>query len=91
MPGSDVTVTAQFGIDTGIESEETVRLHVYPNPCYDYIVLAGDVKEYTIYSILGGVVAAAPEYNGEAISVSHLPEGVYLVKAAGITVRFVKK
>lgn len=91
MPGSDVTVTAQFGIDTGIESEETVRLHVYPNPCYDYIVLAGDVKEYTIYSILGGVVAASPEYNGEAISVSHLPEGVYLVKAAGITVRFVKK
>lgn len=90
MPASDVVIVANFR-GVGIDDVEAVVFGVYPNPATEYMQLRGiDNGVYSIYNVQGNMVSQG-EFVGEAISVSELTEGLYVLKINGISVRFIKK
>lgn len=75
---------------SGVEIAQA-ELSFYPNPVDNILRVAADkiVKNITIYNVYGIEVARA--YNTDRIDISHLPSGVYLVRADDTTKRIVKK
>ena len=91
MPASDVVIVANFKGTTGIHDAEGVIIGLYPNPAIDYIQLTGITNGiYTIFDMQGNVITKE-EFIGEAISVSNLLSGVYILKINNIAIRFIKK
>ena len=93
MPASDVEITANFEDlhETGINSVESGKLRLYPNPATDYIELDGaENVNYVIYNVTGNVVMAGRSEN-RIVSVKHLPQGIYFFKANDCVLRFIKK
>jgi len=66
---------------TGIEDVVAEPLKIYPNPVKDEIVIQSDlpIKKVEIYSLTGTLMKSENNFNGK-ISVSALPQGVYLLK-----------
>ena len=86
------TGTHQCGGGTGIdETKDSPALAVYPNPVKDVLNIATDkpVHSIRIYNVYGTEVAYATDTN--SIDVSHLPAGVYMVRADGKVTRIIKK
>ena len=86
------TGTHQCGGGTGIdEAKDSPALAVYPNPVKDVLNIATDkpVHSIRIYNVYGTEVAHATDTN--SIDVSHLPAGVYMVRADGKVTRIIKK
>ena len=92
MPAFNVTVTAQFEINTSIDTPTGITLALYPNPTSDYIYIKGlnTSTRVDIYSTTGTLVLSAQTESSQSISVSNLKTGVYLVKVNGQTLRLVK-
>ena len=90
MPASDVVIVANFG-GTGVHNTEGVIIGLYPNPAVDYIQLTGiNNGVYTISDMQGNIIIER-EFIGEPISVSNLPDGIYLFNINNRTTRFIKK
>ena len=86
------TGTYQCGGGTGIdEAKDSPSLAIYPNPVKDVLNIATDkpVPNIRIYNVYGTEVAHATDTN--SINVSHLPAGVYMVRADGKTTRIIKE
>ena len=86
------TGTHQCGGGTGIdEAKGLPALAVYPNPVKDVLNIATDkpVHSIRIYNVYGTEVAHAVDTN--SIDVSHLPAGVYMVRADGKVARIIKE
>ena len=86
------TGTHQCGGGTGIdEAKGLPALAVYPNPVKDVLNIATDkpVHSIRIYNVYGTEVAHASDTN--SINVSHLPAGVYMVRADGKATRIIKE
>ena len=86
------TGTHQCGGGTGIdETKGLPSLSVYPNPVKDVLNIATDkpVHSIRIYNVYGTEVAQATDTN--SIDVSHLPAGVYMVRADGKVTRIIKE
>ena len=86
------TGTHQCGGGTGIdEAKDLPSLAIYPNPVKDVLNIAADkpVHSIRIYNVYGTEVAHAVDTN--IINVSHLPAGVYMVRADGKVARIIKK
>ena len=86
------TGTHQCGGGTGIdEAKDLPSLAVYPNPVKDVLNIATDkpVHSIRIYNVYGTEVAHAADTN--SINVSHLPAGVYMVRADGKVARIIKE
>ena len=86
------TGTHQCGGGTGIdEAKDSPALAVYPNPVKDVLNIATDkpVHNIRIYNVYGTEVAHATDTN--SINVSHLPAGVYMVRADGKVARIIKE
>ena len=86
------TGTHQCGGGTGIdEAKGLPALAVYPNPVKDVLNIATDkpVHSIRIYNVYGTEVLRATDTN--SIDVSHLPAGVYMVRADGKVTRIIKK
>ncbi len=86
------TGTHQCGGGTGIdEAKDLPSLAVYPNPVKDVLNIATDkpVHSIRIYNVYGTEVAHAIDTN--SIDVSHLPAGVYMVRADGKVARIIKE
>ena len=86
------TGTHQCGGSTGIdEAKDLPSLAVYPNPVKDVLNIASDkpVHSIRIYNVYGTEVAHATDTN--SINVSHLPAGVYMVRADGKVTRIIKE
>ena len=86
------TGTHQCGGGTGIdEAGDLPSLVVYPNPVKDVLNIAPDkpVHNIRIYNVYGTEVAHASDTN--SINVSHLPAGVYMVRADGKVTRIIKE
>ena len=86
------TGTYQCGGGTGIdEAKDSPALAVYPNPVKDVLNIASDkpVHSIRIYNVYGTEVAHATDTN--SIDVSHLPAGVYMVRADGKVTRIIKE
>ena len=86
------TGTHQCGGGTGIdEAKDLPSLAIYPNPVKDVLNIATDkpVHSIRIYNVYGTEVAQATDTN--SIDVSHLPAGVYMVRADGKVARIIKE
>ena len=86
------TGTHQCGGSTGIdEAKDLPALAVYPNPVKDILNIATDkpVHSIRIYNVYGTEVAHATDTN--SVNVSHLPAGVYMVRADGKVTRIIKE
>ena len=86
------TGTHQCGGGTGIEEAgDFPALAIYPNPVKDILNIASDkpVHSIRIYNVYGTEVLRAADTN--RIDVSHLPAGVYIVRADGKVTRIIKE
>ncbi len=94
------TIHVQFDDCTGINTIENNNLSIYPNPAQDYIVIAGNAKQFIeniqIFDITGKsvktVIASGAK---QSVDISTLQNGVYFVKVNTSedvkTIRMVKK
>ena len=64
-------------------------LTLYPNPVADVLYLSATARTIHIYDMYGTEVAHA--YDTDKVEVSHLPAGVYTVKADGTVAKMVKR
>ena len=88
-----VTIEVVFtSVGTGLdETSAAAGIVVYPNPVVDILRIATDnpIRTIRVFDIYGREVARAADT--DRIDMSHLPAGVYTVRADGKTVRVVKK
>lgn len=92
-----VEITAMFAEQTvpqqGIASAQAAELSVYPNPAKDELHVSG-VENGTlikVYDMTGKLVAQQTATENNAINVSGLNKGVYVVAAGSSKVIFVKE
>jgi hypothetical protein len=73
--------------------ENEVRFGIYPNPVdsHLYLNINDDVKEISIYNMLGIQVYQTTNYNGNSINVSELNNGMYLIKVTTANGESVKR
>ena len=78
--------------EDGIDEINTNCMSVYPNPASDFITLVGTFPETSQISIMSihGQLMNIRVINNQ-IDVSDLPNGIYLMKIDGQTVKFVVK
>ncbi len=80
---------------TYIETQNASTASIHPNPAKDNVTIQNAEKMYgsdvCIYSITGVLVSRLPQWNGEAIDVSHLSPGVYFINSNSTTLKFVKQ
>lgn len=76
-------------------SSNSSKLVLYPNPSSDFIVIksskSGEKFNIKIYSVSGQLIKSGNYISGEAIDVSTLTSGIYIVKANNSTFKLIKK
>lgn len=72
---------------------EVSMLKVFPSPAADVVTVSGlDVgSDFRLYRSDGSLVGNVKGYSGEAIDVSSLAPGVYIIAAEAGSVKFFKK
>ncbi|MDR1738493.1 MAG: T9SS type A sorting domain-containing protein [Candidatus Symbiothrix sp.] len=83
-----------FATLTGLETTEpSAPLLVYPNPASDFIRIATDDETFSvrIFSPQGVCVLSQICKKGDAIAVSTLPKGFYLLRVNNSIIKFVKQ
>lgn len=89
---SKMTFVDNVSIESIIKDSEKVA--IVPNPVVnDFKILGADMyigEAMTIYSINGQIVSHTDVWNGEAIDVSNLPQGIYLLNINNLTIKFIK-
>ena len=71
------------------EATAEPSLTFYPNPVADMLYLSATARTIRVYDIYGTEVAHAADT--DRVEVSHLPAGVYTVKADGTVAKMVKR
>ena len=71
------------------EATAEPSLTLYPNPVADVLYLSATARTIRIYNIYGIEIAHATDT--DKVEVSHLPAGVYTVKADGTVAKMVKR
>ena len=71
------------------EAAAEQALTLYPNPVADVLYLSATARTIRVYDIYGTEVAHATDT--DRVEVSHLPAGVYTVKADGTVAKMVKR
>lgn len=76
---------------TSVADNQINGFSVYPNPASNHVVVNGcRGSEMTVADVLGNVVLSGTvDYDSQVIDVSHLPAGVYVMKAGEKSTRFV--
>jgi hypothetical protein len=77
----DVELVANFEEDVSIETIEVIAIKVYPNPAKTTIFIKSElpINKVEIYSLTGALLLSENNFK-EEISVSALPQGVYMVR-----------
>ncbi len=75
------------GNDRHLTNETDIK--IYPNPVTDILYLSATASTIHIYDIYGIEVARATDT--DKVGVSHLPDGVYIVRADGAVAKMVKQ
>ena len=87
---SDITTTGSYDCSTAVaEASAEPALTLYPNPVADVLYLSATARTIRIYDMYGIEVAHATDT--DRVEVSHLPSGVYTVKADGTVAKMVKR
>ena len=71
------------------EASAEPALTLYPNPVADVLYLSATARTIRVYDIYGTKVAHATDT--DRVEVSHLPAGIYTVKADGTVAKMVKR
>ena len=74
------------------DATPTVAVSVYPNPAseYVYITEVEDGTPITLWDMSGKIVLQSIISSDEPVSVSHLPQGTYILQVAGTTMKIIK-
>lgn len=69
------------------------KILIYPNPAADYIYVANIESEAQIllFSIEGKLLIKSPIKASEALNISNIPAGIYLIKVNNQTVKLIKQ
>ena len=87
---SDITTTGSYDCSTAVaEAAAEPALTLYPNPVADVLYLSATARTIRIYNVYGIEVAHATDT--DRVEVSHLPAGIYTVKADGTVAKMVKR
>ena len=87
---TDITTTGSYDCSTAVaEASAEPALTLYPNPVADVLYLSATARTIRVYNIYGTEVAHATDT--DRVEVSHLPAGIYTVKADGTVVKMVKR
>ena len=76
-------------IKEALDEAATEPLTLYPNPVADVLYLSATALTIRIYDMYGTEVAHAADT--DKVEVSHLPAGVYTVRADGTVAKMVKR
>ena len=78
---------------TSIGKNTNNNFSIYPSSNYEVINVNGvsEGSNYMIYNVTGSLVKSGTLNSSTTINVSNLNKGIYLVKIAGYTVKFVKR
>ena len=88
--GADIPTTGSYDCSTAVaEATAEQALTLYPNPVADVLYLSATARTIRIYNIYGTEVAHATDT--DRVEVSHLPAGVYTVRADGTVAKMVKR
>ena len=74
---------------TALDEAATEPLTLYPNPVADVLYLSAKARTIRIYDMYGTEVAHAADT--DRVVVSHLPAGVYTVRADGMVAKMIKR
>jgi uncharacterized protein YjdB len=77
-----------------VETDYNASVRVYPNPAFTYLHVKFDSQEladYNIYSITGQIILQGKIKDNSPINIESLAKGMYFLKIAGKTVKFVKE
>ena len=74
---------------TALDEAATEPLAIYPNPVAEVLYLSATARTIRIYDMYGTEVAHATDT--DKVEVSHLPAGVYTVRADGMVTKMVKR
>ena len=74
---------------TALDEAATKPLALYPNPVAEVLYLSATARTIRIYDMYGTEVAHAADT--DKVEVSHLPAGIYTVKADGTVAKMVKR
>jgi len=86
----DLTVTAVYDVSTPINFIASSGLSIVLNGQSLHIAGTSQATPLRIYNLRGNVVMSRTVAPNESVSVSHLPKGVYVVRAGGKTVKVVR-
>ena len=88
--GAYIHTTGSYDCSTAVaEAATEPSLTLYPNPVADVLYLSATARTIRIYNIYGIEVAHATDT--DHVEVSHLPAGIYTVKADGTVAKMVKR
>ena len=78
------------GITAGLEAQG--GLHLRQNPVDDTLeVLTTATGDLTVYALSGAKALTVKAWAGQPVNVSALPQGIYIVKVADQSAKFIKK
>ena len=87
---SDITTTGSYDCSSSAAATAAEpALTLYPNPVSDVLYLSATARTVRIYDMYGTEVAHATDT--DRVEVSHLPAGIYTVKADGTVAKMVKR
>ena len=88
--GAYIHTTGSYDCSTAVaEATAEQALTLYPNPVADVLYLSATARTIRIYDMYGTEVAHAADT--DKVEVSHLPAGIYTVKADGTVAKMVKR
>ena len=88
--GAYIHTTGSYDCSTAVaEAATEPSLTLYPNPVADVLYLSATARTIRIYDMYGTEVAHATDT--DRVEVSHLPAGIYTVKADGTVAKMVKR
>ena len=88
--GAYIHTTGSYDCSTAVAEAATKQaLTLYPNPVADVLYLSATARTIRVYDMYGTEVAHATDT--DRVEVSHLPAGVYTVKADGTVAKMVKR
>ena len=89
--GTDIPTTGKHKCSATDIAEAAAEpsLTLYPNPVADVLYLSATARTIRVYNIYG--IEVAHTADTDRVEVSHLPAGVYTVKADGTVAKMVKR
>ncbi|MDR1562556.1 MAG: leucine-rich repeat protein [Dysgonamonadaceae bacterium] len=89
----DINYTAEFDVNTNIHQTLDNDVSIYPNPVTESFRINGITAptEVTLTDLSGRIVLQQTVEAGESVAVGNLPNGIYIVRIEGKTVKVVKR